>query len=162
MRYVRFLKTPRIIEKKDSPKAHVQCLITITSDLGDSFLPCDVTLSAELLSSADKEEIIVWRTVEWKSGMRTLPIILPLSQTRPTWPVRVRVGVDSKSKLDEFEKLLNEECRGVVSAWSAPLDPTRGEKEADKLVERRFSSSEGKDVCVWEETGESIARHLWY
>jgi hypothetical protein len=162
MRYVRFLKTPRIVEEKDPSKAHLHCLITITSDLGDSFLPYALTLSAELLSSTPKEEIIVWRTVQWKSGMRSLPIVLPLSQTRPIWPVRVRVGVDAKTAKDKFEILHNGDNRGVVSAWSAPLDPTRGIKQADKLVERRFGTSEGDYLCVWEETGESIARHLWY
>jgi hypothetical protein len=159
MRYIRFLKTPRIVEEKNSTRAHIHCLITITSDLGDSFLPYDLNLSAELLSTSPREEVIVWRTVQWKAGMRNLPISLPISQSRP---IRVRVGVDAKAHKDDLEKLNSEDARGVVSAWSAPLDPMRSINQAERFVERRFAIGKGECLAVWEETGESIARHLWY
>lgn len=166
MRYIRFLKTPRIVQEKNNPsKAHIYALVTVASDLGDSFLPYDVTLSAELLScNPAKEDLIVWRTIHWTGGMRSLPIILPLSRTRPVWPVRVRVGVEAKSARDDFARLYDADCRGVISAWSAPLDLPKGAKEAVKLVERRIAGCNGdvKIVRLWEETGESIARHLWY
>jgi hypothetical protein len=59
---------------------------------------------------------------------------------------------------DEYKKLSCGGWRGVVSAWSAPFDL---ERECVKLVERRFVSLEQREVRIWEETGESIARHLW-
>ncbi|KAF2281005.1 uncharacterized protein EI97DRAFT_366958 [Westerdykella ornata] len=163
MRYIRFLKTPLVVQEKCNPsKSHIYALITITSDLGDSFLPHDVTLSAELLScSSSHEELVVWRTVQWTGGMRSLPIILPLSRTKPAWPLRVRVGMEAKSERDDFVKLYDAELRGVVSAWSAPLDLAKGEEEAAKLVERRIAACTGEVFRIWEETGESIARHLW-
>ncbi|KAF2749258.1 hypothetical protein M011DRAFT_439592 [Sporormia fimetaria CBS 119925] len=163
MRYIRFLKTPRIIQEKNNPsKTSIYALVTITSDLGDSFLSGDLTLSAELHSANSKHPgILVWRTVQWSSGMRTLAISLPLSQRRQVWPVRVRVGVDAKSKSDEFEKLYSSDCCGVVSAWSAELNPAKGVREAQKLVERRLAVCGAGDLHVWEETGESIARHVW-
>jgi hypothetical protein len=95
--------------------------------------------------------------------MRTLAITLPISQKHAIWPVRVRIGVDSKSALDSFDKLYDADARGVVSAWSAPLDLSTGTGGAVKLVERRFGIlGVGKQIRAWEETGESIARHLWY
>ncbi|CAO2648989.1 Nn.00g099380.m01.CDS01 [Neocucurbitaria sp. VM-36] len=158
MRYIRFLKTPRVVAGKKALKSEVQCLITITSDLGDSFLPYDVQLSAELLSSQAPEQVLVWTTVQWTSGMRTAPLVFPLPKSHASSDLRVRVGVEAKATYDEYHKL-SEDQRGVVSAWSAEFHSSSA---AVKLVERRFMiSPEEPVVSIWEETGESIARHLW-
>lgn len=160
MRYIRFLKTPRITLDRSTSRAQLSCLVTITSDLGDSFLHHELTLSAELLD-ASTDEVVVWKTVQW-SGGRSLPISFPLSKSWGARPVRVRVGVDPKSTFDQFNKLKDEDFCGTVSAWSAPIDPSTNGNEAEKLVERRFDVGDEVQIRVWEETGESIARHLWY
>jgi hypothetical protein len=157
MRYIRFLKTPRFISAKDPSKPTLSFLITITSDLGDSFLPYDVGLSAELYSSPSEKPITV-KSVQWTAGMRSLSITLTLDSSHDYGSVQVRVGVRRNMSADEYEKLSCGGWRGVVSAWSAPFDLGR---ECVKLVERRFGSSEQREVRIWEETGESIARHLW-
>ena len=158
MRYIRFLKTPRIVTDKKSLRCEVQCLITIASDLGDSFLPYDIQLSAELLSSQAPEQVLLWKTVRWTRGMRTLPIAFPLPRRSASSKLRVRVGGEPKATYDEYTELSNEQ-RGVVSAWSAEF---LSSSEAVKLVERRFMMPpDGPVVRIWEETGESIARHLW-
>lgn len=163
MRYIRFLKPPRIIQDKSSSQAHISCLITITSDLGDSFLPFDLTLSAELIHRRNGvEEVLVWKIVQWTGAMRSLAISLPLSKSRRTWPLRVRIGTEPKSTYDEFSKLLQEDSRGVVSAWSTEIDPSKSVHEAEKLIERRIDVELKTPIIIWEETGESIARHLWY
>jgi hypothetical protein len=161
MRYIRFLKTPRIVTEKGSAKRHVYCLIAITSDLGDSFLPYDVQLSAELISP-NHDHVLVWRTVQWTAGMRTLPVKLPLTKVGAALPLCLRVGVEPKAAQDDYHKLSDEDSRGIVSAWSAGFSASAGSNEAVKLVERRFRLSSTKTVSLWEETGESIARHLWY
>jgi hypothetical protein len=161
MRYIRFLKTPRVVTEKGTSKKQISCLITITSDLGDSFLPYDLELSAELLSSQPSEETKVWRTVQWTAGMRSLPITFPLAKHCVTSKLRVRVGVEPKSTYDAFDKLSEEGTCGVVSAWSPRFDPFASAGATEKLVERRFDLSGGHIVSICEETGESIARHLW-
>ncbi|KAF2630800.1 hypothetical protein BU25DRAFT_386972 [Macroventuria anomochaeta] len=162
MRYVRFLKTPRIVPEKGADKSHVYCLITLTSDLGDSFFPYDAELAAELVSPArdfQGDEIWVWRTVKWSAGMRALAITLPLKKSFTLGPLRVRVGVEPKAEHDTLVNLSQEDSQGIVSAWSAEFN-SNGSKEAVKLVERRFQVARRR-ISVWEETGESIARHLW-
>jgi hypothetical protein len=159
MRYIRFLKTPRIICDKNTLKPQLHCLVTITSDLGDSFLPYNLTLSAELLD-AESNEVKLWQTVQWTSA-RSLPIIFPLSRARNTRPLRVYIGVEPKATYDKFGRLLNDEFRATVSAWSAQIDPLASATEAERLVERRFDVGNGVRIGIWEETGESIARHLW-
>ncbi|KAJ4312700.1 hypothetical protein N0V94_007301, partial [Neodidymelliopsis sp. IMI 364377] len=162
MRYIRFLKTPRIATDKGSPKSHVYCLVTITSDLGDSFFPYDVELAAELTSpnhDLHTDEVWVWRTVKWTAGMRTLAITLPLRKSYASGPLRVRVGVEPQASHDSYPELSQPDSQGIVSAWSAEFNTATGDKEAVKLVQRRFNIAQ-KTISVWEETGESIARHL--
>ncbi|KAJ4300981.1 hypothetical protein N0V90_003070 [Kalmusia sp. IMI 367209] len=145
MRYIRFLKTPRIVKEKNQPSANVYCLITITSDLGDSFLPSDLTLSAELIEDTstlgitnETNNIIIWKTIKWSEGMRSLPVTLPLSRSyKEKGPLLVRIGAEPKSQYDEFERLLEDDTSGVVSAWSAPFNFI-GSLEAVRTVERRF------------------------
>jgi hypothetical protein len=161
MRYIRFLKTPRIVAAKNAQKKDVACLITITSDLGDSFLPYDVQLSAQLLLCTPvDEQVLVWTTVQWRSGMRSLPIVIPLPKHHalPSSPLRLRIGTEPKNAYDDYSALAEEDARGVVSASSPTFTLN---KEAPKLAERRFKLSDGSNLCIWEETGESIARHLW-
>ena len=185
MRYVRFLKTPRVVQDKNRPSAHVSCLITITSDLGDSFLPYNLSLSAELIRhltppsiSASEDDpnrealdsdpealdlldnVITWKTIQWKAGMRSLPIVIPLSRNyKQNGPLVVRIGTEAKANYDELDKLLQQESRGVVSAWSAPFN-LEDESLVSRTVERRFRIG-NRTHRILEETGESIARHLW-
>ena len=165
MRYIRFLKTPRIVTEKGTNKSHVYCLITITSDLGDSFFPYHAELVAELTSPRpdshdEDDELCVWRTVKWAAGMRTLALVLPLKKSYASSPLRVRVGVEPRAQYDTLVDLSQPDSQGIVSAWSADFN-SNGTKEAAKLVERRFKVAHRR-ISVWEETGESIARHLWY
>ncbi|KAL1591625.1 hypothetical protein SLS60_011875, partial [Paraconiothyrium brasiliense] len=183
MRYVRFLKTPRVVHVKNRRSAHVSCLITITSDLGESFLPCSLTLSAELFQdkrlASDFEfgfdldsdaQIVVseilpstnnltaWKMVRWSEGMRDLPIILPLSRDyERNGPLVVRIGTEPKSDSDEFDRLLHQDSRGVVSVWSAPFNLPDG-ATISRTVERRFNIGH-RTHRIFEETDESIARH---
>jgi len=160
MRYVRFLKTPRIVVDARSPsRRHVVSLITITSDLGDSFLPYSIQLSAELLAcgSREAERLLLWSSVQWAAGMRSVDVKLPLSQSHTSLPLRLKIGIDAKSTCDDYNGLADNGSRGVVSAWSAPFTLAT---DAARLAERRFRLSSGT-VSIWEETGNSIARHLW-
>lgn len=162
MRYVRFLKTPRIAAAKNSQRKDVTCLVTITSDLGDSFLPNDVQLCAQLLLCTPVEEhVLVWTTVQWTSGMRSLSIAIPLPKHHAlaSSSLRVRIGTEPGNSYDDYAALAEEDVRGVVSATSPAFTL---DKEAPKLAERRFRLSNDSNLCIWEETGESIARHLWY
>jgi hypothetical protein len=161
MRYIRFLKTPRVAIEKGTSRNQISCLVTITSDLGDSFLPYDIQLVAEVLSLQPEEEVAVWRTVQWKAGMRSLPITFPLKKSSKSSEFRIRVGVEPKAQHDEYFKLSEEGACGVVSAWSQLFGLSATAGAAEKLVIRRFKLPSGLIVSIYEETGESIARHLW-
>lgn len=165
MRYIRFLKPPRLTTEKGAKRLQIYCLITITSDLGDSTLPYDADLVAELISPErdfQGDQVLVERAVHWTAGSRTLPVTLPLKNWHSKGPLRVRIGAKPRAEHDTFDELSSQvdQQRGIVSAWSAEFNAPEN-KEAEKLVERRFKIAH-RTIRVWEETGESIARHLWY
>ena len=156
MRYIRFLKPPRV------ERNTLKTLITITSDLGETFLPDDVTLAATLRSDDPDGDIYLRKTLKWTGGMRSFPIVFDLAFTDLDWPIRVHVGTKGSPNSDHFEKHHNAEPPSIISAWSGLIDVPKGINEAEKKVERRFTPLSNRTLSIWEETGESIACHLWY
>lgn len=49
----------------------------------------------------------------------------------------------------------------IVDIWSGVLDPPQGRLESGHQVERRFTSLTERAVSLLEDSGDSIARHLW-
>jgi hypothetical protein len=164
MRYIRFLKTPRIIvdTKKKHTEPTISCLITIASDLGDTFLPCNVKLYVHLLPGKGNDCLQV-SDCQWRgeAGMRELPISIPYRGYPSKGPFRLRIGVQNQNSLDDLRQLSKTDSwRGVVSATSAEFSE---KLQAEKLVERGFVGGASGDarIMILEETGNSIARHLW-
>lgn len=159
--YIRFLKTPRFQKQKGA--VSVSALICITTDLGDAFLAEDAHLLATL--SVDQTERILYKEpLKWTAGKRELPISLgpfPEHLARQT----VVLGV-SAIEPRRPETRWNDDILGatsaplVVSGWSAPFGGSQS-LVAEKLVERRFGPTDRLDLRIWEETGNSIARHIW-
>ncbi|KAF2142229.1 uncharacterized protein K452DRAFT_326694 [Aplosporella prunicola CBS 121167] len=155
MRYVRFLKVPKTDGKT------LNALITITSDLGEDFLAENVTLAATIRSADDHGDIYLRKRLEWTAGMRSLPVSFDLRHCDLDWPIRVQVGARGTAQTDLFGEHEDDHVPSLISAWSASLDVPRGIKEAEKKVERRFTPLSRRTLSIWEETGESIARHVW-
>ena len=155
MRYIRFLKPPKTDGKS------VKALVTITSDLGDSFLAEDAALTATLLADAE-ESVQAKINVTWKAGMRSLPVVFDLPPQKLNQPLRVHVGLQDRPESDHFSKLhAAAESPCVISAWSQIINFPKHIIEAEKLVERKFIRQDDRRFSIWEETGESIARHVW-
>ena len=161
MRYIRFLKTPKLLIQAGS-KSVIKLVITITSDLGEIFFPDDVLLAATIRSDKSEGDIYLRKTIKWKAGMRALPIELEFDQNHIDWPARVHVHVRNSPMSDHFEKHDDgADLPNIISAWSDVLNPLQGIFEASRAVERRFTPLSNRTLSIWEETGESIARHLW-
>jgi hypothetical protein len=156
MRYIRFLKSPKIQD------GHIKALVTITSDLGETFLPENCPLSASLRSDDNHGEIYLRKQMDWKSGMRSLPLSLNIEGKNIGWPARLHVSLRNGQPSDHFEEHHHgSNLPNIIGAWSDVLDPPNGKFEATKTVQRRFTSLSNRVLCIWEETGESIARHIW-
>jgi hypothetical protein len=155
--YIRFLKTPRVQQKKGF--SDVSALICITTDLGDACLAQDVDLIAALTIS-HSSQILAQKSLTWHAGKSELPVSLVLPRNLEKQPVVLTVrplGPQSPIKDSLCPIPL------VVSGWSTPVS---AQLPAEKLIERRFSlgaspEPQSPDLCIFEKTGNSIARHIW-
>ena len=150
--YIRFLKTPKIDQS-----GHVRALITITTDLGDGFYIADVTLYAKITMTEGEEcWMSEWQTIKWKSGMRTLWINIVNVDADP--PVDLRLVVSSRQS-NKGDSILVENIPEILSVWSDTFN--RSNSQAGSMIERRYRTVSTSERTIREETGESIARHIW-
>ncbi|KAL4869431.1 hypothetical protein BDV12DRAFT_208541 [Aspergillus spectabilis] len=160
--YVRFLKTPRLQKQKTGPLS-ASALICITTDLGDAFLSQDADLLITLhLAHLDK--VICQGRLQWHAGKRELPISLgplPASISKQAMVMEVTASNPRVSNSPSSDSLLDQDkIPLVISGWSATFGGPQM-LVADKLVERRFTVNQSVTLSIWEETGNSIARHIW-
>lgn len=108
-------------------------------------------------SLAPEGEIFLRRKVRWEGATLAVPVTFNLSNQDVEWPACVHVEVRNASRLAATFPFL----APVLDVWSGPLNPTKGRMESGILVERRFVSAAQRTLSLLEETGDSIARHLW-
>ncbi|KAI9370323.1 putative methyltransferase-domain-containing protein [Aspergillus egyptiacus] len=157
--YIRFLKTPRLQKQKSGPVS-ASALICITTDLGDAFLSEDVDLLVFLRLSRGAKVVCQGR-LQWQAGKRELPISLgPLPASISQESVIMEVTSQTSGRLLSDSLQDQHKIPLVISGWSAPFGGLQS-PVADKLIERRFGVTEGVNLSIWEETGNSIARHIW-
>ncbi|KAK3109761.1 hypothetical protein LTR53_016623 [Teratosphaeriaceae sp. CCFEE 6253] len=154
MHYIRFLKTPKIEVQANT--VILKAVITVTTDLGETFYPEDIDLIASLRASAQDGEIYLRRKLRWPGNARSLPISLDLSRQDVDWPACIHIAARTPASAQPPGFLPS-----VVDVWSGSLNPTEGLFESGWRVERRFTSLAERTVSLLEDAGDSIARHLW-
>lgn len=153
--YIRFLKPPMLGVK--GSKATVRALITVTTDLGDNFYQAGITLFAILLE--EEESLSQWRKYQWKAGMRTLWIEIGDIPIAAVWS-SIRLLVTHKKSKDA-DSMSHENMPEILSAWSDRFGlADEPDSNVRHKVERRLGTA-GSVISIYEECGESIARHIW-
>ncbi|KAJ6017896.1 hypothetical protein N7451_001275 [Penicillium sp. IBT 35674x] len=166
--YIRFLKPPKFHQaKKKNTKlsrpqqkksVFITALISITTDLGDDFLSEDVDLVATWAQRLPRETIDQ-SSLKWQAGSRQLSISMGpysidhVSQHEAVFQIRTQTIPQDILGIDTTPL--------VISGCSAPF---KWQSEpAEKLIQRELSMTSQSDLSlkIWEETGNSIARHIW-
>ena len=147
--YIRFLKAARVISRT-SKAVSVTALITISTDLGDTFLLSDANLTSFLIAADKTGSILCKNELHWQRGLRELPILLTAHLGLGVSLLRMHVSQCAASGF----------LPPILDAWSAPFKPITDSRAA-ALVERQLSLSWLPPLKIWEETGNSIARHIW-
>lgn len=150
---VRFLKTPKV--HVDRGNILLKTVITVTTDLGETFYPDTLDLVATLRSPADDGEIFLRKKAQWGAGDRSLAVVFDLARQDIDWPACVHIGAKGAASRDEGF------LPAVVDVWSGLVNPTKGHFESGWRIERRFTSSSGRSLSLLEDAGDSIARHCW-
>lgn len=157
--YIRFLKTPRL-QKQKTGSTSASALICITTDLGDAFLAQDLDLLVTLHLAQHENKIIYQERLQWQGIKRELTISLgplPPQLSQQLMTMKVTASKDPTSSdplLDQSSVPLVIGGRSVTFGGSRSL-------VADKLIERSFRVNQSVELSIWEETGNSIARHIW-
>ncbi|OWP03810.1 hypothetical protein B2J93_2655 [Marssonina coronariae] len=160
MHYIRFLKVPRL-----SQPGRLRAVVTITTDLGDSFLATSIPL---LVTLADSHGGRIASPTEylWKGtyGHRGLPIEIPVGKQA----MQIREGSkmcihakDTGIRVDNWQDILPRNPGSQNSPEPGRVVGVSGPLFVNGVCERVFNSTSGPELYVWEETGESIARHIW-
>lgn len=143
----------------------LKAVITITTDLGETFYPDDLPLAASLRALETDGDIFLRRTFTWTAGSRVLPINLDITRSEAEWPATLHVAVRNRYGYlsDHFERLYApDDLPSVISVWSEALHPTKGSLLSSTRVQRQFTPLSDRSLRIFEDTGDSIARHLWY
>lgn len=168
--YIRFLQCPRVHRDRRGSTS-VSALLTIETDLGDFLLPETVDLRAALLVSTSSglnaaqqmelpQKHIYKKKLVWKAGDRASKFTFgPFDSDISSLPLQVFAGHGNDSR--EADPLVTAgDAPSISSAWSAVLGGGHG-LQAEPVIERRFAIAIGAPLKIWEETGNSIARHIW-
>ncbi|KAH6678466.1 putative methyltransferase-domain-containing protein [Halenospora varia] len=181
MHYIRFLKTPRLQQpSRGNGRLLLTAKITITTDLGESFLWTDLNLVVELVgvdgqTLLGKGTELLWKGAE---GMRALEVSLPVPVSRDKnkitlarMLVRPKDNVQFRESFAGFLRSSSGVPEGgsdeghVVVVRSQAIEISSqgtGQLSGPSLAERVFGLGDGNSkLYIWEETGESIARHIW-
>ncbi|TVY26851.1 UPF0665 family protein [Lachnellula hyalina] len=179
MHYIRFLKPPRLVgSRRGNTPLVVKAKITVTTDLGESFLWADVDLVVELTDGSGNRLLERGKGYTWKGseGMRSLEVelLIPESRGKEAGGV-LRLLVRPKEDfhaVEDLERIFGDSIEhedtggtgGVMAVRSMAIDIPSNQglpiSTSTSMAERtfRFRNSE---LHIWEETGESIARHIW-
>lgn len=157
--YIRFLKPARVADGR------VTALITLTTDLGDTFLAEERRLAASIRiidNGTGLTVTVLQHSCVWRATDRQLQIAIgPVPNNRKSKSThRAELAVRPADSVKQSFDSLELDEHGIVSAWSPPFTLEDG-IQAEKLVERRFHLGESPALRIWEETGNSIARHIW-
>ncbi|KAI9809855.1 MAG: hypothetical protein M1825_000288 [Sarcosagium campestre] len=77
---------------------------------------------------------------------------------------RVHVGIVGSGTGLQPDSLCAKNLPYIVSAWSGITSSPRQSSEPSSqsaMVQREFVDLQGRSLTIWEDTGESIARHIW-
>lgn len=160
--YIRFLKAPHLYPVS-STRQLVKALISISTDLGDDFLPNDVLLHAKLIHSiGDADTIDECQLALWKAGMRVLRIEVevPVTPSKDMRPLSLLVETAHSDTATLVEGLPVVVLCEIVSCRS-DVGGSSIMKEVSTRIERRFMLQPSNMLSIFEDIGESIARHTW-
>lgn len=164
MHYIRFLKAPRLVRGSRGQKT-LNAKITITTDLGESFLAADVGVEV-FLEDLQRSVLLASKPISYswlgRNGMRALGISVPVPRSHAGGLKMCVRPIEARYSVGSFGGIFDSSPRhaGIVAVYSTALDVSSNSVN-EPLAERRFETNTGS-IRIWEETGESIARHIWY
>ncbi|VVT58538.1 uncharacterized protein SAPINGB_P006259 [Magnusiomyces paraingens] len=154
MLHIRFFKPPAWQGKK-SPD--LNAVLTVANDLGEEPFYGSAELCADVFAGGRKLKSV---TLRWTPGMRAVPLKVPgsvFAAVPKKTPVEVRVSVpDPKTAVNLLLDESAQQTLQFLPVSSVPFTST-----PEKIAVRKVPTSFKDPLTIYEESQESIARHLW-
>lgn len=152
--YVRFLRTPQVAVGKKT--IDISAVIAITTDLGDSLYSEDIDVIAEVVEVNHPRGVLCTTTLKWQATSRALKFTI---QCPGKFISRsATLHVITQSTASALNLLL---VPKILDVWSVDF-PLSDKQRTEPVVERQLWLKNKTRVRMLEETGDSIARHIWY
>ncbi|KIX00406.1 uncharacterized protein Z518_10545 [Rhinocladiella mackenziei CBS 650.93] len=151
--YIRFLRTPQVEAGKKT--VDVSAVVAVTTDLGDAFYAVNVDLVAEAVEATRPHVVFHSQTFPWQATSRALKFSLNCPGKYVSRSVRLHVTTK-----DTIASSARREVPQILDVWSIAF-PLSDKQRTDPIVERQVLLPNNSPVCISEETGDSIARHIW-
>ncbi|EJT78685.1 hypothetical protein GGTG_03784 [Gaeumannomyces tritici R3-111a-1] len=178
MHYIRILRPPSFVASSARGDAQLQLLLTITTDLGESFLyplqPVDLDVVLYLHGSVEEKGGIKLpvakgeNTLRWTAGSRVLKTKVNLppqasSSARLSRAVVCVRPLERRLSASSAADVLSSSCGLIMPLYVAPRSNHPEETMALRRLRIPEDAAEASPLCVEveEELGESIARHVW-
>lgn len=159
MHYIRLLKPPKLIIHGSKPS--IKTLCTITTDLGDDFFPDNVDIEVVLHGDGDTAKVLARLVVKWSAGMRAVPIDLQLNII----PRSSSGFLDLRAIPSEMSEVTVQGGHlflpTIASASSVLYFSAKTKESEERLLLRTLDIGGHRELRIWEESGDSIARHVW-
>ncbi|KAK9368133.1 putative methyltransferase-domain-containing protein [Lipomyces kononenkoae] len=174
------------IQSSSPSTCTISFVVTLTTDLGESFFYGNTALSVNLIASgqsSSKAVDVTHAKVQWKTGMRALPIELEVSVKKierimknEGKDVRFYVHVEPSDENDIHLQSNDDPLPALLPItslgfWFSGSEDPRPLKDAIQYAIKYDGANYRyvvRDIPIGtttlkllEETGESIARHLW-
>lgn len=150
--YLRFLSPPQVTAAQKRA-CGVSVVLAVTTDLGDTYLAEDADLLVRIVEP-QTGGVVVEQALSWKASSRVLKASIQCNGKYAGRSVRVHVTTSKQSGLN------SNSIPKIMDVWSSSfvlIDKTRSEP----VVARELLLSNDSRLQIWEETGDSIARHVW-
>ncbi|ETI26955.1 hypothetical protein G647_10054 [Cladophialophora carrionii CBS 160.54] len=151
--YIRFLRTPQCDVSKKT--VDVSAVVAVQTDLSDALLSQDLVLNAEIVEVNSPWRVLHSQSLQWQAISRALKFAIPCPGKYTSWPVRLHVATQ------ETQSAVNlAEIPEVLDIWSCDF-LLSDKQRSEPIVERRLLLWNNTTVRIWEDVGESMARHIW-
>ncbi|KAK5064223.1 hypothetical protein LTR84_000056 [Exophiala bonariae] len=152
--YIRLLRTPQTATSKKA--IDVSAVIAVTTDLGDALYPADVSLHVEVVEANYPHDTLCATSLEWKATSRALKFTVQCPSKYLSRPALLHVT--TKETTDTLKAL---HIPQILDVWSVEFSLS-DKQRTEPVVERRLWLGNKSCVRMTEETGDSIARHIWF
>lgn len=149
--YIRLLSPPQVAGAQKR-LLHVSAVLAVTTDLGDAFFPEDVDLRVRIVKAQKHAQIVSEQSVSCNGASRALKVTITCPVKHSHASVRMHVAASGMETSALVPKILD--------VWSLPFD-LADKQRADPLVDRELTLHDSTNLRIREETGDSIARHIW-